>query len=192
MHRWPALWSIHKVHHSAETLTPITVYRIHPLEGVFYASRNTIAQGGVISVFYYLFGDTVDIYTILGVNALVIAFHVTGSNLRHSHIDIRYPKWLEHILISPAQHQVHHSIAEEHYDKNFGAALAVWDWLFGSLHTSEDEKELQFGLTENELPSSTSMRVMYFQPVIEIYHLLRKRSRQLYRRISFRFMRSDT
>ena len=40
MHRWPALWSIHKVHHSAETLTPITVYRVHPLEGVLYATRS--------------------------------------------------------------------------------------------------------------------------------------------------------
>ena len=65
---------------------------------------------------------------------------MTGSNLRHSHINIKYWKWLEYIFISPAQHQLHHSIAQEHYDKNFGAALAIWDWLFGSLHLSEEEK----------------------------------------------------
>ncbi|SPJ30896.1 hypothetical protein TRM7615_04433 [Falsiruegeria mediterranea M17] len=34
MHRIPILWSIHKVHHSVTTMTPITVYRVHPLEAV--------------------------------------------------------------------------------------------------------------------------------------------------------------
>ncbi|MEM9584418.1 MAG: sterol desaturase family protein [Pseudomonadota bacterium] len=169
MHKWPILWPIHKVHHAAETMTPITVYRVHPLEGVLYASRSAIAQGSVISLFYYLFGDKVDLYTVVGVNVLVFIFHVTGSNLRHSHIDIRYPKWIEHIFISPAQHQIHHSVAEEHYDKNFGAALAVWDWLFGSLHVSEGEEDLQFGLTEAEGHSATDLKTMYFAPLKEIY-----------------------
>lgn len=174
MHRWPMLWSIHKVHHSAETLTPITVYRVHPLEGILYASRNAVAQGTVISVFYFLFGETVDLYTVVGVNVLVFMFHVTGSNLRHSHIDIRYPRWVEHILISPAQHQVHHSIAEEHYDKNFGAALAVWDWMFGSLHVSEGQGDLTFGLDETQTHSATDLSVLYLGPFIEIYARLRR------------------
>ncbi|NRB05904.1 MAG: sterol desaturase family protein [Rhodobacteraceae bacterium] len=173
MHRWPALWSIHKVHHAAETLTPITVYRIHPLEGVLYASRNAVAQGSVISVFYYLFGNTVDLYTVVGVNVLVFVFHVTGSNLRHSHIDIRYPRWLEHVLISPAQHQLHHSIAEEHYDKNYGAALAVWDWVFGSLHVSDGQKDMKFGLRDDEKHPATSLLTAYFTPLREIYDMSR-------------------
>lgn len=191
MHRWPALWAIHKVHHSAETLTPITVYRIHPLEGVLYASRNAVAQGSVISVFYYLFGNTVDLYTILGVNALVFAFHITGSNLRHSHIDIRYPKWLEHILISPAQHQVHHSVAVKHYDKNYGAALAVWDWLFGSLHVSEGQHDMKFGLREGEQHSATSLRVMYLRPLVEIYRLVKNTVLRISRRISRHLVRTE-
>ena len=28
MHRWQFLWAFHKVHHSAETMTPITVYTV--------------------------------------------------------------------------------------------------------------------------------------------------------------------
>ncbi|MCH2165546.1 MAG: sterol desaturase family protein [Marinovum sp.] len=167
MHRWPALWSIHKVHHSAETLTPITVYRVHPLEGVLYATRSAVAQGPVIAIFYYFFGQSVDLYTIVGVNILIFAFHVTGSNLRHSHIDIRYPRWMEHILISPAQHQLHHSIAEEHYDKNYGAALAVWDWLFGSLHVSEGQHDMAFGLDPCEESSATDLKTLYFAPIWE-------------------------
>lgn len=169
MHKWSALWSIHKVHHSAETMTPITVYRVHPLEGVLYATRSVMAQGPTIAIFYYFFDNGLDLYTILGVNVLVFVFHVTGSNLRHSHIDIRYPKWLEHVLISPAQHQLHHSIAEEHYDKNYGAALAIWDWIFGSLHVSDGQHDLEFGLREDEHHSATDLRIMYLRPFSEIY-----------------------
>lgn len=174
MHRWPFLWAIHKVHHSAETLTPITVYRVHPLEGVLYGMRSAVAQGTVMSVFFYFFGNAVDLYTVVGVNVLVFIFHVTGSNLRHSHIDIRYWPWLEHVLISPAQHQLHHSTAEEHFDKNFGAALAVWDWAFGSLHLAEKDKELTFGLEPHEA-SATNIVDIYLRPFRDMYRYVRRR-----------------
>ncbi|MEM7058153.1 MAG: sterol desaturase family protein [Pseudomonadota bacterium] len=173
MHKWPVLWAIHKTHHSATTLTPITVYRVHPLEGVLYAMRGAVAQGTAIALFVYLFGDKVDLYTIVGVNVLVFFFHVTGSNLRHSHINIRYWPWLERILISPAQHQLHHSVAEEHYDKNFGVALAVWDWIFGSLHLSESEEELTFGLDASEQSDHADLKSIYTQPFIEIWTISR-------------------
>ncbi|MEM7303288.1 MAG: sterol desaturase family protein [Pseudomonadota bacterium] len=171
MHRFPMLWAIHKVHHSAETLTPVTVYRVHPLEGLLYALRSVFAQGLTLSVFFFLFGSSVDLYTVVGVNILVFVFHVTGSNLRHSHINIAYWPWLEHVFISPSQHQLHHSTAEEHFDKNFGAALAIWDWMFGSLHISEPERDLQFGLDESEQSSDASLKVLYLRPIVEIFEI---------------------
>lgn len=39
MHRLPWLWSIHRLHHSAEVMTPFTVYRSHPLESLLYSLR---------------------------------------------------------------------------------------------------------------------------------------------------------
>ena len=131
MHKWPFLWALHKVHHSATNLTPMTVFRTHPLEGLVFTLRSAFAQGVTISTFVYFFGSGVDLYTILGANLFVFLFNIFGSNLRHSHIGIRYWKWLEYILISPAQHHLHHSVAKEHYNKNYGAALAFWDWIFG-------------------------------------------------------------
>ena len=174
MHRFPLLWAIHKVHHSAETLTPVTVDRVHPLEGILYGLRSTVAQGVVLPLFIFLFGNTVDLYTIVGVNVLVFVFHVTGSNLRHSHINISYWPWLEHVLISPAQHQLHHSVAEEHFDKNFGAALAIWDWMFGSLHVSHVDQELEFGLDASENSSEDNLKTLYLQPVAEISLIIKK------------------
>lgn len=171
MHHWPLLWAIHQTHHSATTLTPITVYRIHPLEGVLYGLRGTVAQGTTIASFLFFFGDSVDLYTVLGVNVIVFVFHVTGSNLRHSHIHIRYWRWLEYIVISPAQHQLHHSTAEKHFDKNFGVALAIWDWMFGSLHHSEPEEELTFGLDPSDGHSDKDLTNIYLKPFMDIYRI---------------------
>ena len=173
MHKIPLLWAIHKVHHSAKTMTPITVYRVHPLEGVLFSLRSVIAQGLVIPTFLFFFGSAVDLYTIVGVNVLVFFFHATGSNLRHSHIDISYWKWLEHILISPSQHQVHHSIAEEHYDKNFGAALAIWDWILGSLHLSENKGDVVFGLDTYESGKEGKLKDLYLEPIYEIARIVK-------------------
>ena len=170
MHKWPILWALHKVHHSAETLNPITVYRTHPLEGILFSLRGAFSQGIVISMFFFIFGDKVDLVTILGVNFLVFSFHVAGSNLRHSHIDIKYWSWLEKILISPAQHQLHHSLDERHYDKNFGAALAIWDWMFGSLHHSEDIDDLVLGVEDDDF-NPTSIKELYLKPLKEILNI---------------------
>jgi sterol desaturase/sphingolipid hydroxylase (fatty acid hydroxylase superfamily) len=146
MHRIPVLWAFHKVHHSAETMTPFTIFRTHPIEGLIFALRTSIVQGIVISIFLFLFGSKVDLITVFGASVGVVIFHSLGSNLRHSHIKIRYPRAIELFFISPGQHQIHHSTEKRHFDKNFGVALAVWDLIFGSLSHSEDQTH-KFGLT---------------------------------------------
>ena len=173
MHKWPMLWSLHKVHHSATTLTPLTIYRTHPLEGVIFILRSSFTQGLSISTFVFMFGDKVDLYTVLGVNVFIFCFNVAGSNLRHSHIGIRYWPWLEYVIISPAQHQLHHSIAEKHYDKNFGVTLALWDWLFGSLIHSEDTEDLTLGVVDECDWSPHSLKKLYLYPFLEIFNILK-------------------
>ena len=168
MHKWPVLWALHKVHHSATVLTPMTVFRTHPLEGIIFSLRSAITQAIGISLFFYLFGNLVSLYTIVGVNIFVFVFNILGSNLRHSLIGIRYWKWLEYIFISPAQHQLHHSVAFEHHDKNFGAALAVWDWLFGSLHHSVEFETLHLGIKKDQKETTHNLRNLYFDPINEI------------------------
>ena len=168
MHKWPILWSLHKVHHSATVLTPMTVFRTHPLEGIVFSLRSSVTQALSISSFVFLFGSSVNLYTVLGVNVFVFLFNLFGSNLRHSHIGIRYWHWLEYILISPAQHQLHHSISIKHYDKNFGAALAIWDWIFGSLHHSVEFDEIKLGIKKNKDEEIHNLKILYLQPIIEI------------------------
>ncbi len=172
MHKWPVLWSLHKVHHSATALTPLTIYRTHPLEGILFIIRSSFSQGLAISTFVFLFGDKVDLYTILGVNIFIFCFNVAGSNLRHSHIGIRYWAWLEYLIISPAQHQLHHSVAKRHHDKNFGATLALWDWLFGSLNHSENTEDLTLGVVDDSNLAPHSLQKLYLYPFLEIFKIL--------------------
>jgi len=162
MHKVPFLWAFHQVHHSAKTMTPFTIFRTHPVEGLIFLIRTSIVQGIAISLFIYLFGNKVDLVTIFGASVGVVIFHSLGSNLRHSHIKIRYPKFVERILISPGQHQIHHSVEQQHYDKNFGVALAIWDLMFGSLAFSE-KKEHRFGLN-TKFGEKQSLLHLYFYP----------------------------
>ncbi|MEX2617076.1 MAG: extracellular solute-binding protein [Alphaproteobacteria bacterium] len=167
LHRWPVLWAFHKVHHSAETMTPLTVYRTHPVEGLLFTLRGIFVQAVVIAVFVYYFGDRVDLVTVLGANLFVFVFNVTGANLRHSHISIGYGRVLERLLISPAQHQLHHSSDPRHHDRNFGMALAVWDWVGGSLHLSEKNTVLRFGLGTELSETAHGIKSLYGQPLQE-------------------------
>ena len=107
--------------------------------------------------------------TIYGVNVLLFIFNLSGSNLRHSHIPISYGRALERIFVSPAQHQIHHSIKRCHHDKNFGAALAVWDYLFGSLHLSEKNMHLTFGIKNRSKMRSHNLATLYIHPFVEAF-----------------------
>ena len=182
MHKWPILWALHKVHHSAEVLTPLTVYRTHPLEGIVFTIRGTFTQGVSISSFIFFFGNSVDLLTVLGANLFLFLFNTAGSNLRHSHIGIRYWGWLEYILISPAQHQLHHSIDITHHDKNFGAALAIWDYMFGSLHHSEEIESLHLGIETND-KNFNKLSTLYLSPVLEIIQIISRRTGNIFSKL---------
>src|SRR5690606_25178119 len=51
MHTVPWLWSFHQVHHSANVLTPLTLYRTHPVETLLYDARGWLTTSLVAGVF---------------------------------------------------------------------------------------------------------------------------------------------
>lgn len=144
MHGIPWLWRLHRVHHSAAVLTPLTLYRVHPVEMSLYYCRGIAVFAAVSGLFIYLFRGKVGGYDILGVDALGFLFNFFGANLRHSHIWLSFGRF-EKLLMSPAQHQIHHSNAPEHRDKNFGTCLACWDRLAGTLVMAGPRRKLRFG-----------------------------------------------
>ena len=173
LHTIPFLWEFHKVHHSAKVLTPITFYRVHPIENLLFGLRYSLSIGLVTGVFVYFFGAMIDIYSILGVNIFVFVFSIIGSNLRHSHIAFSYPKILEKWFISPKQHQVHHST--KYFNKNYGGTLAVWDSLFGTLKISKDIKVLKFSLKKEQMKDYISLFDLIFRPFRNLKILIKKK-----------------
>nr|BFD58544.1 sterol desaturase family protein [Bdellovibrio sp. CKG001] len=170
MHKIPFLWQFHKLHHSARVLTPITLYRAHPVESILAIFRNSLSLGTSIGVFIFLFGSSFSLWTLLGINGFGFLFNLVGANLRHSHIPLSFGL-LERLLISPIQHQVHHSKDEAHYDKNFGVSLSIWDALFGTLIFSKQVGKLKVGLNER---FRTSLWHHYKDPFLAL--LPKKRS----------------
>ena len=81
------------------------------------------------------------------------------------------------MIISPYQHQIHHSNAERHCNKNFGVVFAFWDRIFGTLELSKNNifLEIEFGLSKNEKHKlSNSLFDLYFQPIYELLKLNKK------------------
>jgi len=145
-HKIPFLWEFHKVHHSAEVLTPLTDYRAHPLEMLTVGIATGIMLGLAQGIFGYITASTPSVVTLTGMNLVFFLYYLSGYSLRHSHFWISYGPVFSKVFISPAQHQIHHSSAEKHWDKNFGGVFALWDWLFGTLYLPKSKEELVFGI----------------------------------------------
>jgi sterol desaturase/sphingolipid hydroxylase (fatty acid hydroxylase superfamily)/predicted lipoprotein len=176
MHRVPALWAFHRVHHSAEVLTPFTLYRTHPVEGALNQAAGALAVGLVTGVCAWAFGPALRGWQLFGVDALGLLWVLAGANLRHSHVWLSYGPRVERWLLSPAQHQVHHSRDPVHADKNLGTALAVWDRLFGSLYVTTHHERLRFGLPEAETPLPHTVTSMLLSPFATIFAQARRAS----------------
>ena len=157
MHRCPWLWRFHRVHHGARTLTPLTLFRQHPVEQILYYLRGTLVFGIVSGTFVWLFGRRLTTFDILGVDLLGFLFNVAGANLRHSHVWLSFGP-LERWFVSPVQHQLHHS--RDHGNVNLGSYLAVWDRCLGTWAPAGPRRRLRFGLAKRPatslLPSAGS------------------------------------
>jgi sterol desaturase/sphingolipid hydroxylase (fatty acid hydroxylase superfamily) len=150
-HRVPALWELHKVHHSANVLTPLTVFRIHPLDGLIFSNILALTLGLTNGVVNYLFGKPVTLFSIDDANIILVLFVHIYVHLQHTHLWIAFTGLAGRIFLSPAHHQIHHSNNPLHFDKNLGSCLAIWDWLFGTLHVPAKEPEpLSFGVKVGE------------------------------------------
>lgn len=155
MHRVPWLWRVHALHHSAETLTPLTTYRQNPLEPFLLQAARAAAAGMALALLHRILPQATPVVTVLGMGAGFFAYMLT-VNLHHAPVPVHYPRWVRRVLVSPHLHHLHHSADPRHHDRNFGVVLSLWDRLFGTLH---DERvapgALRFGITSPR-PSPTS------------------------------------
>jgi sterol desaturase/sphingolipid hydroxylase (fatty acid hydroxylase superfamily) len=137
-HAVPFLWRFHAMHHSDPDVDVTTSVRHHPIEYL-------LASG-----FYWV--------ALLALNIPVAVAIIHASTVfaaaSVTHGNTRLPEWLERLLqpvvITLDLHLVHHSIAYDEANANFGAVLSIWDRLFGTflrLPRAQQER-LVFGVSE--------------------------------------------
>jgi sterol desaturase/sphingolipid hydroxylase (fatty acid hydroxylase superfamily) len=174
-HKVRALWEFHKVHHSAAELDPFTVFRRHPVDILFEGAVTGIFVGATYGLFFFATGARIELVQILGTNAVLFVFLLAGFNLQHSHIWWSFGP-LDQVFISPAAHQVHHSVADEHLDRNFGNVLSLWDRLAGTFVRPRKRQTLSLGLLNGEHDQYDSLWRLYWLPFAKCGRLLFGRS----------------
>ncbi|MGJ8665329.1 MAG: sterol desaturase family protein [Patiriisocius sp.] len=160
LHKVPAMWRLHIVHHSDKYVDATTGTRHHPFDFII---RETFALVAVIimgmPISFYLF------YRILSV-----AFtYFTHANIR---LPIALDKALSYVIVTPNMHKFHHHNELPWTDSNYGNMFSIWDRLFGTFvygnvneikygidiadHTDDENIMVQLGIPFNKNVKSKS------------------------------------
>jgi len=177
-HKVQILWIFHKVHHSATALNPFTAMRFHPLDMAWNMLGSAVFIAFVSGVAMYSFVGKTESITIFGQNAVIALSYITTHHFRHSHIWLHYPKWLGWLLISPAQHQIHHSIESKHINKNMGYLLSCWDKLFKTGYNPKSQEHFEVGITDmpdKGFYAHKSVMSLLLSPFAEVWNYLKVR-----------------
>jgi len=125
-------WNSHIVHHSSEEFDLACAVR-QP-----------------ISSFVKLFSIFMLPAALLGISPMVIAtvtpiqfFAQFWYHTRH----IGNMGFLEHIIVTPSHHRVHHAINKEYLDKNLSQIFIIWDKLFGTFQAERADVPPVYGIT---------------------------------------------
>ena len=121
LHRVPALWRFHQIHHSVVDgeMDWIVSFRFSWVEIIVYRSLQylplaVMGFGTEAIMFHAVFG------TLIG--------HLNHANVRLDYGPLRY------LLNSPAMHLWHHDAHGPKHGWNFGIIFSCWDWLLGTAH----------------------------------------------------------
>jgi len=132
-HASPALWRIHKVHHSINEMDWLAAHRVHPIDQI---ATKTGSLAPVLAL-----GFSPEAVIIFGL------IYKWQALLIHSNVDLRFGP-LRHIFASPQFHHWHHANHEEAFDKNFAGQIPLIDRLFGTLYMPGDKMPERYGVDD--------------------------------------------
>jgi sterol desaturase/sphingolipid hydroxylase (fatty acid hydroxylase superfamily) len=152
MHRVPAFWRIHRVHHADPVIDVTTAIRQHPCESLLrYAS--IVACAGVLGV---------------GVGAFAVYRVWSALNGLAEHANVRMPRWLDRtlalVVVSPDMHKVHHSRDVRETDTNYGNIFSVFDRVLGTFTPTERGPTVVCGLDGHDAPAQQTFTGLLTMP----------------------------
>jgi sterol desaturase/sphingolipid hydroxylase (fatty acid hydroxylase superfamily) len=129
LHRWPLGWALHSVHHTGATFAlPLAGRLPWPLR---------LVDDLVTAPLVLLGFEPLLVYLCLAVSFVVQFLAHAGGVGRLGPLEL--------VLNTPSNHRVHHHAEGPGPQRNFGAALIVWDRLFGTY--AEEAGPARFGVT---------------------------------------------
>jgi sterol desaturase/sphingolipid hydroxylase (fatty acid hydroxylase superfamily) len=133
-HMVPLFWRFHNVHHTDLDMDVSTAARFHFGEMLFSI--------GFLSIALMLFGIAPIVF---------LAFFITfeAATLFH-HSNWRLPIWVEralnHVIVTPRMHGIHHSIVQRETNSNWGTIFCWWDKLHRTLRRDIPQDEITIGV----------------------------------------------
>jgi sterol desaturase/sphingolipid hydroxylase (fatty acid hydroxylase superfamily) len=154
-HKVPALWRLHRVHHSDVDLDATTGLRFHPVEIV-------LSMAFKVALVLALGAPAVAVVVFeVGLNALAMFNH---ANVR---LPLRVDRVLRRLIVTPDMHRVHHSIHRDETDSNYGFNLSVWDRLFRTYRAQprDGHEAMSIGLDVFRDAGDGTLRRLLTQPL---------------------------
>jgi len=132
VHEINFLWNRHLIHHSSEEYN------------LAVALRQSISD--LVQVLFFLSIPA----ALLGLSPSVIAIVYpifTFSQYWYHTRHIGKLGILEHIIVTPSHHRVHHAMNPIYLDKNYSAIFIIWDKLFGTFQEELESEAPVYGIT---------------------------------------------
>lgn len=134
LHRVPALWRWHQVHHADRDLDVSTALRFQAVE-MLWSIPWRIAQIVLIGV---------------PSGTLALWARVTLAEVMFHHSNLRLPERCDRalgmVVATPRLHGIHHSDVVSHQNSNFSSGLTVWDALHGTYRRDVPQEAITIGL----------------------------------------------
>lgn len=124
-------WNRHIIHHSSEEFN------------LSCALRQSISA--IVGIYFFLYIPMAIIGIPAEIVALIAPIHFFAQFWYHTRLIDRMG-WLEHIIVTPSHHRVHHAINPEYIDKNFSEIFIVWDKWFGTFQEELPEVPPVYGV----------------------------------------------
>lgn len=154
-HRVPLLWRFHVAHHVDLELDASTALRFHFGELALSVPWRA-AQVVLIGV------SPLALSVWQSMLLLSIIFH--HSNVR---LPLQLERWLNHFVVTPRMHGIHHSIIPEETDSNWSSGLTVWDRLHGTLRLNVPQDEIVIGVPAFREPEEVELIKVIGMPFVE-------------------------
>ncbi len=128
-------WAVHVTHHSSEQFNLTTGFRSSVFQPLYR--------------FLYFIPLPLLGFQVEHIIFMYAATQIYGILVHTQYIDKM--GFLEHILVTPSHHRVHHASNVLYLDKNLGMCLIFWDKLFGTFQAELPEEPVKYGLHSSDI-----------------------------------------